>query len=170
MSLYETAKFEVKMKLTKNIELREYPQLFLATTSTEIDKKFSGGFNNVFQYISGYNEDNKKISMTTPVVSLVEEGILKTQFLVPEKYGANPPKPKGNLVSIETMNEGLYMVVKFSGKWSEAHFEKMDKKLLNMIGDEKYTIVSNKMILRYNPPFIPGFLRRNEIMYRVKKQ
>jgi len=170
MSLYETAKFKVLKKFNNKIELREYPALYMATTVTNTDNRLSGGFNNVFRYISGYNEENQKISMTTPVVSLVENGKLTTQFLVPQKFGSTPPKPKGNLVTIETMDEGYYVVIQFSGSWSGDHFSKMDTRLLKFIEEEGYIIESKRLILRYNPPFVPGFLRKNEIMYKVQKQ
>jgi hypothetical protein len=167
MSLYETAKFKVLKRYQNKIELREYPALYMATTVTKTDNRLSGGFNNVFQYISGYNEQNSKISMTTPVVSTLENGNLKTQFLVPEKYGSTPPKPKGDLVTIETMNQGCYIVIQFSGSWSERHFGKMDARLLEFIEEKGFIIESKRLILRYQPPFIPGFLRKNEIMYKV---
>ena len=168
MSMYETAKYKVLQKYDNKIEIREYPSLYMATTVTNTDNRLSGGFNNVFKYISGYNEDNIKISMTTPVMSKIENGQLTTQFLVPEKFGSTPPKPKGNLVTIETMNEGHYIVITFSGSWSEKHFSKMDNRLLDFAEEKGYVIESQRLILRYQPPFIPGFLRKNEIMYKVK--
>lgn len=168
MSFIETAKYNVIQKFENRIELRNYPTLYLATTLSPIDKNYSGGFNNVFRYISGNNVNNEKISMTTPVVSTIVNQQLKTQFLVPSKFGSNPPQPSGNDVTIETLEEGVYLVIQFNGKWTEANFNQADSVLLSFIKQNNYTIQSERILLRYQGPMVPGFLRRNEIMYKIE--
>ena len=56
----------------------------------------------------------------------------------------------------------------FSGGWSEKHFEKETQELLNELAKEKIKTKGNVFTMLYNPPFIPGFLRRNEVAIEVE--
>ena len=57
---YETQKYEV-IKQIEDIEIRFYPPSLMAKVDS------GGGFSKLFQYISGKNDKNQKIAMTTPV-------------------------------------------------------------------------------------------------------
>ena len=64
---YESAEYKVVEK-DGNIEIREYPDLMLASTSTKFDAQGrDGSFMRLFRYISGANQSEQKIAMTTPV-------------------------------------------------------------------------------------------------------
>lgn len=64
---YETAEYKVVLSDGK-FEVRDYPDLVLAATTTPEGGAESGGsFMMLFRYISGANEANRKIPMTTPV-------------------------------------------------------------------------------------------------------
>jgi len=56
----------------------------------------------------------------------------------------------------------------FRGVWSESHFEKETQELLNELATEKIKTEGNVFTMLYNPPFIPGFLRRNEVVIEVE--
>jgi len=84
MSLYETIPYEV-IKKEGNIEIRKYDNVLLASTKSQTNQKYDSGFSNVFRYISGANEKQSKIQMTTPVVSYEENDQLITGFYVPSK-------------------------------------------------------------------------------------
>ena len=48
----------------------------------------------MFNYISGRNEDNEKIKMTTPVTQFEKNGNMSMQFYLPYKFNSkNAPKP-----------------------------------------------------------------------------
>ena len=64
---YESAEYKV-IESDGNFEVREYPDLMLVATTTKIDAQGrDGSFMKLFRYISGANESEQKISMTTPV-------------------------------------------------------------------------------------------------------
>ena len=64
---YESAPYEV-IESDGNIEIREYPDLVLASTEAKFDARGNdGSFMRLFRYISGNNESDQKIEMTTPV-------------------------------------------------------------------------------------------------------
>jgi hypothetical protein len=63
----ESAKFTL-IKKEKDFEVRVYDEIALAM-SKENDFRGYSGFNEAFDYISGSNDQNRKISMTTPVIN-----------------------------------------------------------------------------------------------------
>ena len=71
---YESAEYKV-IESDGNIEIREYPDLMLAATDSKMDSQGrDGSFMRLFRYISGANEDEQKIAMTTPVFMQGEVG------------------------------------------------------------------------------------------------
>ncbi len=67
-SQYETQNYDI-IKIIDKAEIRYYPAVMRIKSSRE------NGFANLFGYISGKNEKNKKIAMTTPVYLKKEENI-----------------------------------------------------------------------------------------------
>jgi hypothetical protein len=168
MGFFETIRYTL-IKKDKNIEIRQYDVFLLASTKTMSNKQFDSGFMNVFNYISGENHKDEKISMTTPVVSYEEEEQLITGFYVPAKYDKSTvPKPTNEHVFIQENEAAIYAVIRFSGGWHEKNFKKAELKLRDYIDLNHYQIISGRIIFRYQPPFIPGFLRRNEIAFKIK--
>ena len=170
MSLYESLPYQT-IKKDGIIEIRKYNDFLLASTKTKTDNSQSSGFSNVFRYISGNNSQNQKISMTTPVVTYQEEDELVTGFYVPSKFNKDSvPKPSSKQVFINEMKSSLYAVIRFRGSWTEKNLSKYDDMLQAYIHTSKYEIISKRFLLRYQPPFIPGIFRNNEIAYQVKER
>ena len=64
---YESAEYTV-LDSDGPFETREYPDLILATTNMQFESQGDdGSFMRLFRYISGANDREKKIAMTTPV-------------------------------------------------------------------------------------------------------
>ena len=79
-SAYESAEYTV-VEAEKPYEVREYPELKLATTGMSTTSPGSNGsFMRLFKYISGANEQEQKVEMTTPVFMEAASG---------EKRGSN---------------------------------------------------------------------------------
>jgi len=134
-----------------------------------MNKAQDSGFNNVFRYISGHNEGKSKISMTTPVVTYEENQRLITGFYVPSKYNKSTiPKPLEKDVFINELSRSYYAVIRFSGQWKASNFDKHDKLLKEHMSKNGYIPTSPRLILRYQPPFVPSFFRRNEIAYKIQ--
>jgi len=167
MGLFESIPYDVVKKEGK-IEIRRYDVILLASTKSEPTPSQTSGFSQVFQYISGKNESEKKISMTTPVVSYEEDQRLVTGFYVPSGYNKDTvPEPKGDDVFIQELPPSLYAVIRFSGRWTTKIFETHEQRLLDYLTEHDYVTRSKRFIFRYQPPFIPAFLRRNEIAYQI---
>ncbi len=170
MSLFETIPYETLMK-DKAIEIRAYDDILLASTKSSINKHYDNGFMNVFNYISGENDQSKKISMTTPVVSYEDKNQLITGFYVPKKYNKeNVPIPNAENVFIDEIEQSLYAVIRFRGSWKKERFDKKEKELRDYLNEHHYKILSSRYLFRYQPPFIPGIFRHNEIAFKVDKK
>ena len=168
MGLFETLRYIV-VKKYKNIEIRKYDTFLLASTRTQPNKRLDSGFMNVFNYISGHNQSNEKISMTTPVISYEEDDTLVTGFYVPSKYAKDTvPKPTDDQVFIQENLASYYAVIRFRGSWNETNFLKAEQTLLTYMKDNQIDPISSRLIFRYQPPFIPSFLRRNEIAFQIE--
>lgn len=162
----ETIPYTVLHK-NQSIEIREYMDILLASTKVDRNNYSDTGFNRVFQYISGQNESNTKISMTSPVVSYQEGDTLVTGFYVPSKYDKTTvPKPKGE-VYIDTIEPAIYVVITFNGAWTKQNYEQHHQMLMDFINSNNYKITSNPFTMRYNAPYIPDHLKRNEIAYQI---
>lgn len=162
----ETIKYDVLLK-EKAIEIRRYDEILLASTRTNMNNPTESGFNKVFGYISGHNESDTKINMTTPVVSFEEENILTTGFYVPSKYNSKTvPKPKGD-VFINSIKPSIYAVITFYGAWTKENYNHHNIELLDWIKESNYEIDSHPFIMRYNAPYTPDHLKRNEIAYQI---
>ncbi|PAT01930.1 hypothetical protein CI105_03475 [Candidatus Izimaplasma bacterium ZiA1] len=169
MRMFETINYLVDYK-NKNIEIRRYPDFNIVSTKSQIDENHSNGFNEVFNYISGANHKQEKIKMTTPVISNVVDDTLVTSFVIPRKYDKKDIPLPSNNVYLNHVEGGKFLVIRFSGKWSKGNFEKNDLLLQKYVIEHDIRITNEKYVLRYQPPFIPSFLRRNEIMYRIDEK
>lgn len=167
MPRYETIEYEL-IKKEGPIEIRKYDAILLASAKSNLNPKMDSGFSKVFRYIAGDNDQNKKISMTIPVVNYTEGDQLVTGFYVPKKFSkTSAPKPLGE-VYLNELDESYYAAIRFKGSWKESNFNKHDALLKSYLNNHAIEIVSSRIILRYNPPFLPAFLRHNEIVYQIK--
>jgi len=175
--MVETLKYEPIRKLGK-VEIRRYPEIILAKVSNyETDS-----FGVLFRFISGNNVQKEKVKMTTPVVSqevsqeikmtspvfsdLSNEGYMA--FVMPSEFSIeSTPLPLDSRVKIETLPSRVVAVLRFSGSWSEAHFEEKNKELLQELANAKVKTKGSIFTMLYNPPFTPSFMRRNEVAIEV---
>jgi hypothetical protein len=171
--LVETINYEVIRELGKG-EIRRYPKIVVAkVTDPEVD-----GFSLLYKFITGNNTRNEKVQMTTPVVS---EKIAMTSpvlsdnssmaFVMPKDLTFDKvPKPLDNRVQIEEIPSRTVGALCFSGGWSEKHFEKEKEELLNELAKAGIKTKGGVFTMLYNPPYMPGFLRRNEVAIEVEEQ
>ena len=171
--MVQSVKYELVKKLG-NVEIRHYPKIVIAKVSNlEADS-----FGLLFRFISGNNMQKEKVKMTTPVVSqeikmtspvlsdFSNQGYMA--FVMPPDFSMyTTPLPLDSRVKIEEVPSRLVAVLRFSGSWSEAHFEEKTKELLQELTSAKMAIVGSVFTMLYNPPFTPSFLRRNEVAIEV---
>lgn len=180
----EEAKYTV-LKKEGAFELREYAAHIVAETIVDGSLEDASGkaFNKLFRYISGNNESRNKVAMTAPVSqSPAREKIAMTapvgqrsvgdkwavSFMMPASYTmASLPKPSDASVVLREVPVHRMAAVRYSGLWSEASYKRHASELETWIRKHDYTITGAPVWARYDPPFMPWFMRRNEILIPV---
>lgn len=168
---YESAAYKV-LDAENQFETREYPDLMMATTNMRSESQGDdGSFMRLFRYISGENDRDKKVAMTTPVFMEREDS--QTQglmgFVIPKKVtGQRIPKPSHDNVQIRKRTGGRFAVIRFAGRIDSESVGKAEKRLRKWMDDKGLVGEGTAEFAGYDPPWIPGPLRRNEILIRLK--
>ena len=168
---YDSVAYEV-IETDGNVEIREYPDLVLASTESNFEARGNdGSFMRLFGYISGKNGSRQKIEMTTPV--FMEPGNLgskgKMGFVLPaEVVEAGVPVPKATDVTILKRAGGRFAVIRFSGVMDSQKAEANEAKLRAWLKARGLPSEGTAERAGYDPPFTPGPLRRNEVLIRLK--
>jgi hypothetical protein len=156
----------------KGFELRKYPAGIQIETVAKGDFVRAGnlGFGPLIRYISGNNDKGKSIAMTAPVIQ--ESTGPKThmvRFVLPEKMkSTDVPDSLDPGVKIIKVPAHLAAARRFSGSWDQDKFELEGNKLVSELLTSGLETVGSLYFARFDPPWKPGFLKRNEVLIRVK--
>lgn len=180
----ESPRYETVQKENK-FEIREYEDYILA--EVEIDGDFSSalqkGFRVLADYIFGGNTSKARISMTVPVTeqavasekiemtapvtsSPVEEGKkYLIAFTMPSKYTLESlPEPANKTISFRRVAKHRVALLRFSGNLNSKLAIRKAKELETWLNENKYPKKTGFAFAQYNPPWIPGIFRRNEVL------
>ena len=161
---YEESKYNV-VKSNEIYEVRKYSDR-LAVQAVNTNQNNS--FQKLFNYISGNNERNEEIKMTTPVSQMKKKGNMIMQFYLPSNFNKdNVPNPSRSDVEIVNIEGGYYAVIRYSGRASDKNFIKHKEILENELKKDNISIVGPAIKATYNRPFTLPMLRRNEAMLEV---
>ena len=167
---YESAEYSV-LESDGDIELRSYPELMLATTTMGNRLQGDdGSFGRLFQYISGTNEDNQKVAMTTPVFMepKPDQAGGQMSFVIPKNLAESEiPEPTSGQVQLTKRLAGKFAVIRFTGRVDAKIRNEQQSKLQNWIEANGHVAVGEAEVAGYDPPWTPGPLRRNEILIRI---
>ena len=160
----EEAKYEI-IKENNIYEVRKYFDRLAVETIT-IDQ--SNSFRKLFNYISGGNQKEQKIEMTTPVTRIKKNGNMTMQFYLPKIFDKNNvPTPIRQDVKIVTIKGGHYAVLRYSGRTSESNFIKHKDILEKELLKDDISIISPPIKATYDSPFTLPVNRRNEVMFVI---
>ena len=161
---YEEANYEV-VKKNEIYEIRKYSDRL--AIETKILNQGSS-FKKLFNYISGNNEDNKEIKMTTPVTQMEKKGNMTMQFYLPSRFNKdNIPNPSNSDVKVLNIKGGYYAAIKYSGRTSDKNFIKHKSILENELKKDDILILSPPIKATYDGPFTLPMRRRNEAMFEI---
>jgi len=156
-----------------DFQLREYASYLLAETRVAADFEDAGSvaFRRLFGYISGGNQGKQKVSMTAPVRQEAgEAGSQRVAFVVPAEFSrATVPVPADPLVSIREQPAQRVAALRYSGRWTEANYRSKEQALHDWIARRGLKAAGPAVYARYNAPFVPWPLRRNEVMVPVER-
>lgn len=181
----EEAKYTVELQEEK-FELRSYEPHILAETFVEGDFDAAGNkaFRKLFKYISGNNKSRQKVAMTSPVgqgvasekidmtspVGQQQEasGKWAVSFMMPASFTQESiPVPNDPTVILRQVPARQIASIRYSGFWSEKSYLRHKEKLQEWAKEKGLDVVGEAEWARYNSPFTPWFMRRNEILLHV---
>ena len=168
-SAYESAAYTVAVQ-DGEFEIREYLDLVLATTPMRRGSQGNdGSFMRLFGYISGKNSEDQKLAMTIPVfMETPDEESAVMGFVVPQRVVEHGvPSPLATNVEIKTRSHGRFAVIRFSGQITSETTTDNQSKLRSWMQDNGLEGEAGSEVAGYDPPWLPGPLRRNEILIRI---
>jgi|TARA_B110000285_G_scaffold126385_1_gene142532 hypothetical protein len=171
----------------ENFETRYYDPQILA--EIEVDGDFEGAgskaFSQLFAYISGENTSQKKIKMTapvaqtngsemlnrtTPVSQQQKNGKWLVSFMMPSGLSLEElPQPKNPTINLRQLPARHVASIRYSGFWTEKDYLYHLNLLNKWISSQVLHASGAPIWARYNAPYMPWFMRRNEILVPIKK-
>ena len=185
MAMTEQQPFEV-IRRYPAFELRRYPAHLVAevTVRSSFDNAGNIAFRSLFGYITGQNRSTTSVAMTAPVVqSVASEKIAMTAPVV-QQTGADgeyviafvlpasmtidaAPQPTNPEVRIRPVETSLAAAKAYSGRWSQSAYDRQCAQLMDAVLAAGLRPVGSPRFARFDPPFKPWFLRRNEVVIDV---
>jgi hypothetical protein len=172
--------YDVQQRLG-DVEVRQYApyvvaEVVLAGSATETGNQ---AFRILAGYIFGKNQGAAKLAMTAPVTQTAApvklpmtapvtqsatSGGYRVQFVLPKDVTlATAPKPIDPRVILRAVPATRMAVIRYSGFWSDANYNKHLARLQDALKAAGLKWSGAPIYCRYNSPFTPWFLRRNEI-------
>lgn len=163
------------------VELRQYAAYAVAEVVVPgpSDKAGNQAFPILAGYIFGKNQGERKfamtapvtqaaapvkLDMTAPVTQTAAAGGFLVQFVLPKGVtAASAPEPLDARVQLRDVVPAQVAVIRYSGFWSESNYQEHLGKLQAALRTAGLAWTGEPVYSRYNAPFTPWFMRRNEI-------
>jgi len=182
----------------RGFELRHYPAYVVAevTVAGEFDQAGSAGFGPLVGFIGGRNLASQKIAMTAPVLQAAQSQEAQSQnaegqeiamtapviqhanadghtvqFVMPAGMSVEKmPMPADARVSVKQIPAHEAAAFRYSGRTTEKIFNRHARELLDHLTKSGYEVVGPVRSARFDPPWTPPFMRRNEVIVPVRKK
>ena len=175
---YERPSYNVVLK-EDGLEIRDYEPAVVVETQVLASRRDAAGeaFRSLFNYISGNNAASLEIPMTSPVTQTpVGKGLdgvsdnWAIRFFLPSSLSMEDiPKPLQQDINIVTLAAQRFASVSFKGTQNDKKVAKYTARLREFISQNGYGVTGEPVYGFYDPPFVPWFLRDNEILLPIQK-
>ena len=181
----EEPSYEVVRQLD-GVEVRQYAAYVVAQVlvSGPADKAGNEAFPILAGYIFGKNKGARKfdmtapvtqaaapvrLEMTAPVTQAAAAGGYVVQFVLPKGVTlASAPEPIDPRVQLQEVPSSRVAVIRYSGFWSQSNYDEHLGKLQAVLRAAQVGWIGEPMLSRYDAPFTPWFMRRNEVWLTVQ--
>ena len=182
----ERQRYEI-LGLFPGFELRRYPAHLVA--EIEVASSFTDAATEAFgvlvAFISGRNSTRAKVAMTAPVVQeqatkriamtspVVQEsgdepGRHVVAFVMPAEFTrATLPTPSDPRIRVREIPTQRGAARSFTGVWSERIYSEQLAELHSAVAQAGLEITGLPRFARFDPPWMPWFLRHNEVVLPV---
>jgi len=154
--------YSVVQTIGSDVEIREYEaQTWISAPAGEDN----ASFRILASYIFGNNERDQKIAMTAPVIS--DE---RMSFILPEDLSAaTAPTPNGQPIEFTNVPKRRVATLQFSWWTDTERVNEKTQTLLGTLARDQIETTGEPFLMRYNDPWTPPFMRRNEVAIVVKQ-
>ena len=181
----EEPKYEV-IRHFGDVELRQYAPYVVAEVVLDATADDAGSrtFPILAGYIFGKNKGERKfvmtapvtqtaapvkMEMTAPVTQAAVPGGMRVQFVLPEGVTLeSAPEPLDPRVQLRRVPASLWATIRYSGTGSQANYDEHLGKLQTALAAAGVATQGQPVLARYNAPFTPWFMRRNEIWLALR--
>ena len=170
------------------VEIRQYQPYVVAQVLVAGPAEEAG--NQAFPILAGYifgkNKGDQKFAMTAPVTQTAQPtklemtapvmqepaaGGFMVQFVLPKGVTlAAAPEPLDPRVQLRQVSGSRVAVIRYSGLWSQGNYDKNLALLEAALKAAQIAWTGVPTLSRYDPPFKPWFMRRNEIWLTLEPE
>jgi hypothetical protein len=171
----------------EHYEVRRYAPYIVAEVDVTGSRGQAGNlaFRTLAGYIFGDNQPGEKMAMTAPVESRAREStrmrmmapVTSTSaqqgehtfaFVMEKKYTLDTlPRPNDSRIRIRAIPERIMAARRYSGRWTDSRVQQNESALLDTLAQDGIEVLGKPVLARYNAPFTPWFLRRNEALVEI---
>ncbi|MFM8515736.1 MAG: SOUL family heme-binding protein [Actinomycetota bacterium] len=170
-----------------DVELREYESCVVAdvTVTGDVEQAANTAFRPLVTYISGANQAKASLAMTAPVIQQAAgERLAMTAPVLQEASGprtwtvsfvlpgdralADYPVPTNPQVTLRALPGERAAALRWSGRWSAGNLAQRTQQLRDAITEAGWQVAGEPRWARFDPPWTPPFLRRNEIVIPIR--
>src|ERR1019366_2732008 len=184
---YEQPRYTVIQKLNHSVEIRRYePQEAIEVTVSGADrqKDANEAFTLLFRYITGANQAEQKIAMTTPVrtdepqriamtapvQTMTSNGLTSMRFFLPRAVAqADAPAPLDPRLHLVKLPEITIAALRFSGVATQTKRDHQAAVLFGVLANSGWKPSGDVFQFDYDPPFTIPLFRRNELAVPVTR-
>lgn len=181
----EEPAYEVVQRLGERVEIRRYAAYVVAEVliADRVDEAGNQAFPILAGYIFGKNKGERKFAMTAPVTqtsapakfamtvpvtqSAAQGGTLVSFVLPKDVTLTTAPEPIDERVKLREVAGHTLAAIRYSGFWSEANDAEHLGQLTAALRTAKLSWAGEPVVARYNGPWTPWFLRRNELWLKL---
>ena len=181
----EEPAYTVVQKLGESVEIRRYAAYVVAEVliAGPVDEAGNQAFPILAGYIFGKNKGERKFAMTAPVTqtsapakfamtapvtqSAAEGGTLVSFVLPKDVTLTTAPEPTDERVKLREVAGHTLAAIRYSGFWSQANDAEHLGQLTAALQAAKLTWAGEPVVARFNGPWTPWFLRRNELWLKL---
>lgn len=153
------------------VELRQYASMAVAATHVEgaFSTSLQEGFHRLAGYLFGGNLGEHSLAMTAPVSMQRRGAAWRMTFVMPSEFTLESlPVPLDARIRLEAVAAKRMAALRFSGRASEEAVKAWTAELMDRLHRQRLHAVGEPILAQYHSPFMPPFLRRNEILVEVR--
>jgi hypothetical protein len=171
-----------------SFEVRRYDAHVVAEVTVQTSHENAGNraFRSLAAYIGGRNHTARTIAMTASVVQEAGTGrrLAMTAPVVHRKADGQDsyvvglvmpadetletlPEPDDSAVALRAVPVEFAAALRYSGRWTRTRYEERAKQLKQAVAEAGLRAVGQPRWARFDPPWTPWFLRRNEVVLPI---